>query len=135
VHIDTTRLLVCGGRNYCDQVFVFKTLDSLSRPTLVIEGGQRKWDSTLQRIVGGADYWANRWAEARGIECVTENAEWRRLGRAAGSVRNALMLAKYKPTFVVAFKGGRGTANMMRLAKEAGVEVFRPGDVKGKISD
>lgn len=129
------KYLVCGGRNYTDRVFVFKTLDSLPRPNLVIEGGQRKWDPVLKHIVGGADYLGKEWADARGIECVTENAEWRRLGRAAGRARNALMLEKYKPTLVVAFKGGRGTANMMRLAREAGVEVLKAWEIKEKKSD
>ena len=133
--LNTTRLLVCGGRNYTDSSFLFKTLDALPRPLLVIEGGQRKWDVMLKRYVGGADYLAMCWARERGIECVTENAEWRRLGRAAGRARNALMLEKYKPTLVVAFPGGRGTANMVRLAREAGVEVLKAGEVKRKESD
>lgn len=118
------KLLVCGGRDFSDQILLFKTLDSLPRPILVIEGGQRKFDPILKRTIGGADFWAMCWAQARGIEYVTENAEWRRLGRAAGAARNALMLKKYKPNLVVAFPGGRGTANMVRLATEAGVRVM-----------
>lgn len=122
------KYLVCGGRDYTNHAFIFQTLDALPRPILVIECGQRQFDPALKRTIGGADFWAMRWANVRGIECVTEKAEWRRLGRAAGAARNALMLKKYSPTLVVAFPGGRGTANMVRLATEAGVKVIRPSD-------
>jgi len=44
-------------------------------------------------------------------------------GRAAGPVRNAQMLAEGKPDFVVAFPGGRGTADMCKQARARGVKV------------
>jgi hypothetical protein len=50
-------------------------------------------------------------------------AEWETLGRKAGPIRNERMLTEGKPDLVVAFPGGRGTAHMTRLAREAGVEV------------
>jgi hypothetical protein len=37
------------------------------------------------------------------------------------------MLTEGKPELVVAFPGGRGTAHMMRIAREAGVEVVEVG--------
>ena len=43
------------------------------------------------------------------------------------------MLAVHKPDLVVAFHGGRGTAHIVKIAKEAGVEVlqFSKEDVNG----
>jgi hypothetical protein len=40
-------------------------------------------------------------------------AEWERLGRKAGPIRNQRMLEEGKPDLVVAFPGGTGTAGMM----------------------
>jgi UDP-N-acetylmuramoylalanine-D-glutamate ligase len=37
------------------------------------------------------------------------------------------MLNDHRPDMVVAFPGGRGTANMIALAKSAGVEVIEVG--------
>jgi predicted Rossmann-fold nucleotide-binding protein len=36
------------------------------------------------------------------------------------------MLSEGKPDLVIAFPGGRGTADMIRQAKEAGVPVRQP---------
>lgn len=47
--------------------------------------------------------------------------------RAAGPIRDQEMLDKGKPDLVVAFLGNRGTADMVRRAREAGVPVRRPG--------
>lgn len=44
-------------------------------------------------------------------------------GKAAGPIRNQRMLDDGKPDRVLAFPGGRGTANMVKLAKAAGVPV------------
>jgi hypothetical protein len=72
----------------------------------------------------GADTLAYEWAQARGIPAVVYKADWAKLGRAAGPIRNQRMLGEGNPNLVIAFPGGRGTANMVRLAREAGVEVI-----------
>ncbi|MEM9912925.1 MAG: hypothetical protein AAF922_19365 [Pseudomonadota bacterium] len=46
------------------------------------------------------------------------------MGRAAGPIRNKEMLDEGCPDLVVAFPGGRGTANMVKQAQAAGVEVL-----------
>lgn len=110
------RLLVTGGRDYTDKWFVFQTLDLIhaKRPiTLLIEGGQT-----------GADRLARMWAISRGIPFETVDADWKRYGHAAGPIRNKAMLNDWTPDGVVAFPGDRGTANMRRQAKKAGVIVW-----------
>jgi hypothetical protein len=52
-------------------------------------------------------------------------AEWDKHGRAAGPIRNQQMLDDGKPDLVLAFAGGRGTDDMCRRAREAGIEVRR----------
>lgn len=105
------RVLVCGGRDYQDSERVELEL-ALVQPTLVIHGGAR-----------GADYLAFLWSQERGIPSECFAADWETYGRGAGPIRNARMLAEGKPDLVVAFPGGRGTEDMKRRARAAGVPV------------
>ena len=109
------KVLVCGGRDYRNESKVYDVLKKLhsDRPiTHIIQGGST-----------GADAFAKVWAGlTRGVQPVTCDAMWRRDGDAAGPIRNAAMLG-LKPDLVVAFTGGRGTANMVRLATNAGITV------------
>jgi hypothetical protein len=110
-----TSVLVCGGREFSDRDALEVTLDRLHRErgfSLIIAGGAR-----------GADTMAEEWAKARGIACDVYHADWAGRGRRAGPIRNEQMLREGKPDLVVAVPGGRGTAHMCRIAREAGVEV------------
>ena len=114
-HRDTV-MLVCGGRSYTDKERLWSTLNGFlqsRRVRRVISGGAR-----------GADTMAEDWAKARGIECVVFHADWAKYGRAAGPIHNQQMLDEGRPTLVVAFPDGRGTADMVRRARSAGVEVI-----------
>jgi hypothetical protein len=85
-----------------------------SGPLTIIEGGAR-----------GADKLARQWAEDRGVPVATYPAEWDRHGVSAGPIRNRQMLEDGKPDMVLAFPGGKGTANMVEQAHRAGVLVVR----------
>lgn len=118
------RVLVCGGRDYTDEQFVFRTLDRVHAKhtiNLIIEGGAR-----------GADRYARAWAIAHDVACDTEEANWNEYGRAAGFIRNTAML-KSNPDVVIAFPGGPGTANMMKQAKLAGVLVWQPRKIDDQM--
>lgn len=109
------RLLICGGRDYSDRAALFATLDAYhaTKPIeLLIHGAAR-----------GADMLAQDWADRRGVCCLQFPAKWDRDGKAAGPIRNQKMLYEGKPTFIIAFPGGRGTADMVKRAKAAGVAV------------
>jgi predicted Rossmann-fold nucleotide-binding protein len=111
-----TRVLVCGGRDYNDHDALYAALDRLHAEhnfTVVIAGGAR-----------GADTLAAQWAEHRGIPVEVYMADWQKLGRKAGPIRNQRMLDEGAPDLVVAFAGGTGTAGMMALARNAGVPVI-----------
>jgi hypothetical protein len=113
-----TRVLVCGGRDFDDRAALDAALDRLHaqrRFTLLIAGGAR-----------GADTMAAKWASDRGVRTRIFMARWNIYGRAAGPIRNTRMLRKGRPDLVVAFPGGRGTAGMVALARDAGVEVVTP---------
>lgn len=109
------RILVCGGRDYADLNTAHNFLDALNGVTavsLVIDGG-----------ASGADRLGFEWAHCNGVPTQTYKADWQKHGRAAGPIRNQQMLDEGKPDLVVAFPGGRGTADMVRRARAAGVEV------------
>jgi hypothetical protein len=121
VRIDSfamTRVLVCGGRDFDDRAALDAALDRLHarrRFTLLIAGGAQ-----------GADAMSEEWARDRGIRTRIFMARWKVYGPAAGPTRNTRMLRKGRPDLVVAFPGGKGTAGMVALAREAGVEVVTP---------
>ena len=110
------KVIVCGGRSYNDKIMVYETLSAIHReqPISILMHG----DAT------GADYWAKRWTQMH-TSTVKEAAfppDWERHGRAAGPLRNQEMLDA-GPDLVVAFPGGRGTADMIRRAKAVGIKV------------
>jgi hypothetical protein len=110
------RVLVCGGRHYNDALTFGSWLGGIQRDhgiTQIIQGGAT-----------GADFLARQYADFQNIPVRTFEAEWGRLGRAAGPIRNRQMLEEGKPDIVVAFPGGNGTADMVRQAKRAGVSVL-----------
>lgn len=127
-------VLVCGGRKYADKAAVFDVLDRLHArrgPFLtVLHGAARGADSL-------AEQWANR---TPGVTPVAFPAAWADLSHPdaliktrgrygeqydarAGLRRNQAMIDMGKPDLVVAFPGARGTADMVRRAKDAGIEV------------
>lgn len=111
-----TRVLVCGGRNYSDSIqlsTVLCELDVARAFTVLIHGG-----------ASGADRMAGIWARDGGIAVESYPAEWGKYGYGAGPKRNKQMLREGRPDLVIAFPGGKGTANMMAQARAAGIEVI-----------
>ncbi len=112
------RVLVCGGRDYHRPAQVFSELNRIHSETPITE--------LMQGGAKGADQLAREWAETKPeVRRFVCKADWAKHGKAAGPVRNARML-EWKPDLVVAFPGGRGTANMVKQAADAGVRVITP---------
>lgn len=118
------RVLVCGGRDF-DKSSVWNWLErfaygdiaeitGIHRPkiTALIHGGAR-----------GADEGAAEWGKSEGLRVIAFHADWKKHGKAAGPIRNQRMIDEGKPDIVIAFPGGRGTANMVALAQAAGIPV------------
>lgn len=107
------KVLVCGGRDYGDRERVYAELDKL-RPSMsgLISGGAK-----------GADTLAWDWGWKASFHCERFMADWKKHGKAAGPIRNQAMLEQGKPDLVLAFGGGRGTADMISRARKAGIEV------------
>lgn len=110
------KVLVCGGRDFANVAYVYTTLDRLH--------AERRFTALMQGGAHGADELARDWAKTKPeIQRFVCKADWEKHGKAAGPMRNARML-EWKPDLVVAFPGGRGTADMVKRAKAAGVETI-----------
>ncbi len=133
-------VIVTGGRGVTDPTNLWTELDKIQpRPTLIVEGGQRTRGEDRSTIIGGADFWGNRWADKSGIPCQTVRADWsdlqtppvriktrpdgRRYNALAGFARNGKMLQLFKVDLVVAAPGGEGTKDMVAKAYAAGIAV------------
>lgn len=120
------RVLVCGGRKYERGWRVYEALELIWRfhnyELVVIEGGAT-----------GADHAARVWARdyiQQGVENISFPADWAKYQKAAGSIRNREMLENGMPDLVIAFPGGRGTRNMMSIARMANVPVCYGEDLE-----
>lgn len=114
------KLIVCGGREYNNADAVNRALSAAHERTgiaMIITGGAK-----------GADSLAARWAHANAIPYLTVPANWEKHGDAAGPIRNQIMLDMMGEMLdgVIAFPGGRGTAHMCKIAREAGFPVWEP---------
>lgn len=113
-------VIICGGRDFRQYAFMFRKLDVFRKTrveiTHIIHGDAR-----------GADLAADVYADIHGIPVTRFPADWQAHGKAAGGIRNKQMLEEGNPALVIAFPGGRGTDDMKRRAKEAGIPVW---DVK-----
>lgn len=73
----------------------------------------------------GVDALCEAWARSRDVALIGHPADWDAHGRAAGPIRNKKM-AQGGLSGLVAFPGGRGTANMVKECKLAGVPIWFP---------
>lgn len=114
------RLLVCGGRHFGDTLeereCIRATLDDIANQYII--------DMVVTGDATGTDRVALVWAKFRELPFRKFVADWHSRGPAAGPLRNQRMLDVGKPSLVIAFPGGRGTADMVRRARAAGVRVI-----------
>lgn len=115
-------VLVTGGRDYRDTKRLFAVLDRIH--------AERKFTFLVHGDATGADQMAHRWCKSRGVQPVAMEALWNSEGDRAGSIRNKRMFEFAKPELCIAFPGGRGTANMMKICFDAGVEIIDEEDLE-----
>lgn len=119
------RVLVCGGREYDDWELLNRTLRYWEYESVLYDKMKDvKWATFIEGEAKGADFLTRVWCKYMNIPYEGYPADWKKYGKAAGGIRNQQMLEEGKPDLVVAFPGGRGTADMIRRAKEYGVEVI-----------
>jgi hypothetical protein len=108
--------LICGGRDFADDAM----FDNAMRDLMHIRGGCPR--KIVHGGAKGADTMAGEFGHRMSVACFAVLPDWQR-GKMAGPLRNQKMLDEYKPNLVVAFPGGRGTADMVSRARKAGVDV------------
>ena len=108
------RLIIAGSRGFVDYELMKGVCDKLfkKKPFTVISGGAR-----------GADKLAERYAKEKGIDCRVIEADWGRLGKKAGYLRNKVM--REEGQALLAFWDGqsRGTSHMIDLCMIEGLPV------------
>lgn len=116
------RVLICGSRDWTDENSIHQALFVLPENVVIIEGEAR-----------GADSIARDLAEAHALRVEKYPAYWRKYGAKAGPIRNAQMLIEGKPDFVIFcsddLSESKGTADMIRQAQNAGIDVVDVYDV------
>ena len=114
-------VLVTGGRDYDDLEAVFDAiamLHSVNEIEILVHGDAR-----------GADSLADKVADKLGIQRVKVPANWTKLKRGAGPIRNKLMLDLFEIDVVLAFPGDVGTANMKKQARDRDIDVIEALDL------
>ena len=108
------RICVCGGRDYNDRERLYHVLDTAKAimPNLILVHGDAK----------GADSLADEWAQNRKVTVERFPADWDKHKKSAGPIRNRQMIAS-GIACLVAFPGGRGTADMVAACRKAGIAV------------
>ena len=114
------KILVCGGRIFglSDEE---RNLIHAQLADLVVQHD----DSIVVGGAPGVDTVAEEWAKHWEIRYEVFPAQWRLHGKKAGPIRNQRMLDEARPDLVVAFPGGAGTADMVRRAHKAGINVIQ----------
>ena len=118
------RIIIAGSRKFNDYIKMLNKLDELGIHLLATM-------DDIEIVSGhayGADILGEKFAEAYNYPLKIFPAEWDKYGKAAGPIRNEQM-AKYAAEadrgMLIAFPIGesRGTRNMIKLAKQYGLEV------------
>lgn len=112
------RLCVCGGRDYFNRNKIYEVLDYAfeHKEFVLITGGST-----------GADTLAAQWARDNGVIHELYPADWKTHGKAAGPIRNRKM-AESGLDILIAFPGGKGTADMIRQCKKRKIKVVEVED-------
>lgn len=135
--IQPYKVLVCGGRKFDDEKFLYDILDAMHAEfkfTEIIHGG-----------AFGADKLAGKWASERGIKETVYRPNYSKYPPHIAPFRRNTVMAQQKPNLVVAFPGGNGTADMVKKAQrhklniiildEAPQGLLRKLIKKGKLKD
>lgn len=110
------KLIIAGGRDYRLTEEDYSLLDEIHRVRGVTE--------VVCGMCSGADMDGYAWAVKNSIYVAKFYPDWDKYGKASGPIRNREM-AEYGEA-LIAFKGGKGTANMISEARKRGLIIFNP---------
>lgn len=119
------RLLICGDRNWNDLSIIYTAICKI----LSIQWANGDYGITIiEGEAKGADLMGKEVANNLGLVCLAYTAHWDQWGRAAGPIRNRVMLKEGKPDLVLAFhdniSASKGTKDMITIARRKRVPVW-----------
>jgi len=115
------KIIVAGGRDFVpsnDDWFLLRDLLIKHKCTEIVSGG-----------CTGADRMGERIADRMEIKKIVFQADWNRLGKSAGPVRN-MKMAIYADA-VILFPGGSGTDDMRKKIKSLSKPILYDAKNKG----
>ena len=106
------KLCVFGSRNFTDYLFLKSKLDAIHNeiPITEIVSGKAK----------GADSLGERWAKENKVKVCEFVADWDKLGKKAGPIRNEKMAKYCDKGAGFSINQSRGTANMKNNLEKLG---------------
>ncbi len=117
-----TRVLVTGDRDWKSKRIIKYALSHVRMPAILIHGGCRGADLLSEEVA----------REMCTFDIERHDANWEKYGRAAGPIRNKMMLEAGRPDFVIAFHNdiwnSKGTKNMIMLALRKKIKVYLYSD-------
>lgn len=106
------KLAIVGSRDFNDyqlmSEFVLSKFD-LSNIDAIVSGGAK-----------GADALAERFAQEHQLTIIVKEPDWKKYGRAAGPIRNKLIIEEADAVVAFPSSASKGTLNSMELAKRMG---------------
>lgn len=112
------RVIIAGDRRFNDYGFLCEKCDGVlsgriaSGEVVIVSGHAR-----------GTDLLGERYASEHSLRCELFPADWEKYGRSAGPIRNREM-ASHADALIAFYDGkSKGTGNMIRLARDLGLEV------------
>ena len=114
------KIAVIGSRNFTDQILLENELNTIKeKVTMVISGG-----------ASGADKLAEKWALDNNIPLEVYKPDWKTYGRAAGVVRNKLIIESCDYCYAFWDKKSKGTLYSINHCKK----VYKPIKIINFIS-
>lgn len=108
------RVIIAGSRDGVTLRDVIKAVGESSLEVSVVLSG----------TAGGADKLGESWASQNSVPVERYPARWNEEGKAAGFIRNSHMADNAEALIAVWDGESRGTAHMIAVAKNKGLEVF-----------
>lgn len=115
------KVIIAGGRDFTDYEILRKYCDHILQNQIEVE--------IVSGTARGADQMGEQYAREKGYPVRQFPAEWDRLGKSAGYVRNGEM-AEYADALIAFWNGqSKGTEHMINLATKHNlkIKIYRYG--------
>jgi len=116
----TQRIAIVGSRYYRNYQYVYKKFSEIlkdleidSKDVIIVSGGASGVDTTAKKIAKNIHSSSNNLVNYKEY-----NADWKEYGRAAGPIRNKLIVNESDIIIAFPYKASRETTNTINLTKK-----------------